>query len=170
MDISEYISRFLGLKEVFIEKIDFFDSEFKIVITAKQSVDKKICCKCESLTTGIHSWQSRKVKAAPLGIYQTVIIKLSYPRSYCEVCSSVRTCRVSWINKRCPSLSCGLVRLLVVGWKRQHAKPHQDYLSTTQERFGGLISGECVRCCMSLNCLRILIAHIYQQMRYTTEI
>lgn len=107
MDISECISRFLGLKEVFIEKVDFFDAEFKIVITAKQSTTKNICCKCENLTKGIHSWQSRKVKAAPLGIYQTVIIKLSYPRSYCEACCSVRTSRVSWINKRCPSLSCG---------------------------------------------------------------
>jgi transposase len=107
MDIGECISRFLGIKEVFIEKVDFFDAEFKIVITAQQTSVQNTCCKCENPTKGIHSWQSRQVKAAPLGIYQTVIIKLRYPRSYCEVCCAVRTSRTNWINKRVPSLSCG---------------------------------------------------------------
>lgn len=107
MDLSSYISRFLGVKDISIENIDFFESEFKVVIHGKHTLAENICCKCENKLTGIHSWQSRILRAAPLGIYQTVLIKLKYPRGFCEACSSVRTCRINWINKRCPSMSCG---------------------------------------------------------------
>lgn len=107
MDIADYISRFLAIKDIKIENIEIFDSEFKIIVNASSASQNNICCKCESNLIGIHSWQERTVRAAPLGIYRSVFIKLRYPRGFCESCNCVRTARVDWINKRCPSLSCG---------------------------------------------------------------
>lgn len=105
--MSDYISRFLGIKEVFIEKIEFLESDFKLNIQARHTGKINLCCKCENPLKGTHSWQQRDVIGAPLGIYQQVNIKLFYPRGECEVCCNKRTCRIEWINKRCPSLSCG---------------------------------------------------------------
>lgn len=107
MDTCEIISRFLAIKDIKIKNMEINDSEFRITINARSTASEKTCCKCESALKGVHSWQERTVRAAPLGIYQNVVINLEYPRGFCGSCNCVRTSRIKWINKRCPSLSCG---------------------------------------------------------------
>ena len=55
MDLSSYISRFLGVKDILVDDIEIFDSEFKILIHAKHTLVENICCKCDCKLSGIHS-------------------------------------------------------------------------------------------------------------------
>lgn len=107
MDFSYLISRFLGVKDLSIENVIFYDSELRIKIIARQNCEHRLCCKCEYPLSGTHDWQVRQVVGAPLGIFTNVEIEFHYPRGECQQCGKVRTPRIDWINKRCRSLSCG---------------------------------------------------------------
>lgn len=106
MDFSSNIIEFLGIQDVIIEDIKRFKKDLRIELVVRQKRLECFCSKCGLQFSSVKEWSLRKLKAPPLGVYQTVILKFWQLRGFCEDCNRTSVARVDWIHPRFQSMTC----------------------------------------------------------------
>jgi len=111
MDIWKCISEFLGIQGVFFEDIKQFKKDQRCVIQIRLFRSECYCKNCGLKLGRIKDWQSKKLQAPSLGIYTKVILKLKYPRAWCEACKKDCAAVVPWVHKKFPSVTCSFAEI-----------------------------------------------------------
>jgi transposase len=111
MDFKRIITQLLGLQDVNIEDIKLFKKDLRAEIKARQVPKKCVCCSCGGKLYGIHQWQQRKMTAPPMGVFQSVIIRLYYLRAACDRCLAIRTAKIPFMHPKFEAMTCGFAEV-----------------------------------------------------------
>ena len=113
MDISSIICKFLGLQDLILENIEYFDDEKQIYsqLTVKLPIHLARCADCGGEFFEVHQWHKRTIKAPPLGIYQKIDLTIKFPRGHCSLCHKIKPARLSSLHPKFKNLSCSFVEL-----------------------------------------------------------
>lgn len=106
---EEVIIKAIGLQDVIIEEIKYFEAELKIEIFAKQIKEKCLCYKCRSPIVYVHEWKRRDIYGPPLGAFTEVIIHLKQLRGVCNICDGfVKSAAVDFVHPQFQNLTLSL--------------------------------------------------------------
>ena len=107
MDSNEAIIEFLGLQHVNIEKV-YINKQNRIVeVTVRQDRTECFCTRCGLQFEKVKSWEEKRLKAPPLGIYGEVEIIFYQLRGLCVECECSETANCKFIHPEFLSMTCG---------------------------------------------------------------
>lgn len=107
MNFAKIILSFLGIQDVTITDIKIWKKRGEIELKMKQDYEKSYCCNCGLSHARVHEWESRVLKAPPLGIFKSVILKYKRLRGYCASCRRNTLCIADFIHPEFKSYTCG---------------------------------------------------------------
>lgn len=111
MDAWKIISQLLGLQDVTFEDVKLYKKKHEAVFIVRQKVDSSHCSECGLKLGVMHDWQLREIQGPPMGIYSKVVIKLFYPRAFCELCCKNKPAYVPWLHPKFKSMTCGFAEI-----------------------------------------------------------
>lgn len=111
MDFRNVIIELLGIQDVVIEDIKRSRKKLSLEVKVRQKRTECFCSKCGLQFARVKEWSLKKLKAPPMGIYQTVTIKFMQMRGVCEACDCTSVAAVDWIHPKFESMTCGFAEV-----------------------------------------------------------
>lgn len=111
MDFREVIIELLGIQGVVIEDVKRSRKKLSLEIKVRQKRSECFCSKCGLEFARVKEWSLKKLKAPPMGIYQTVTIRFMQMRGLCEACQATSVAEVEWIHPKFESMTCGFAEV-----------------------------------------------------------
>ena len=108
-NLEEIIIKAIGLQDVTIEEIKYFESLLKIEIFVRQIKEKCRCHKCKSPITYVHEWKRRDIYGPPIGVFVEVIIHLKQLRGVCLICDGqVKSSFIEFVHPQFSNMTLSL--------------------------------------------------------------
>lgn len=111
MDTLEAITQLLGIQDVEIRDVRLFPKSGRAEFDLRYEAERSRCPECQWKLGRVHDWQSIELQGPPMGVFTHVVLRVSFPRSYCIYCRQNRSVQIPWRHPRCPSLSCGFAEV-----------------------------------------------------------
>ena len=111
MDFSSFIIEFLGIQDVIIEDIKRFRRDLRLEVVVRQKRSECFCSRCGLQFGTVKEWVLKRIKAPPLGVFQTVNLKFWQLRGFCDDCQVTSVARTNWIHPRFESMTCGFAEV-----------------------------------------------------------
>jgi transposase len=80
MDFHYLIKKMLGIQDVTIESFEEEPDSLSLKIIARQNRESCRCNRCDSPILGVHEWKERRLRAASLGAFLYVEVRLATQR------------------------------------------------------------------------------------------
>ena len=107
MDFAKVIIELLGLQDVKIRDIKLFKKRRVAEIYVQQNRSSCYCSRCGLQFSRVKGWELKELKAPPLGVFQTVTVKLKQLRGVCDDCDRTNIAHLDWIHPKFESMTCG---------------------------------------------------------------
>lgn len=107
----KFITAFLGISHVEISDITLREKIGRADLELRFQLDSCRCPDCGWKLTRLHSWQSVRMQAPPMGVFTHVTLRVWFPRAYCVSCKANRAPKIPWQHPRCSSVTCGFAEI-----------------------------------------------------------
>lgn len=112
MDFEYLIKESLGLQDVTIESFQADRQSLRLSIVVRQNRASCRCSNCDSPILRVHEWRERVLRAAPMGAFIFVEVKLWQLRGACGICDDkIRSAHVSFVHPEFENLTLALAEL-----------------------------------------------------------
>lgn len=98
MSFAQAILAFLGIQEVTITDIKLWKKKESIELYLKQDIERSYCSICGMRHSRVHEYELKVLKAPPLGVFKSVIIKYKRLRGFCSSCNKNTLCIADFIH------------------------------------------------------------------------
>lgn len=106
MYFAKIILKLLGIQDVTINDIKIWENKRKIQIFVQQKREKSHCQHCGLLHSRVHQWESKTLKAPPLGLYNNVTVYFKQIRGHCFLCDKKTLCIAEFIHSKFKGYLC----------------------------------------------------------------